>query len=575
MGRDLDGEVFHKMIYILNIILNSFLNVIAKSTPRTIEYRCVDIEVKRRRILAVTLSMVFIFLIASSTLVNANLRFQSSYSCSDKERYCMSEGIKTIDGEEVHRDCWEYAYKKTCNYPSQNNCRNYSNCYNLGQRDCLLKDSLGNCVNIKKEFSCMSYEATHIASEKIRYGLEDKEGREGLVCKGIPCIDGNCVDKSYEMDGDMVSSVSQLGAMAQGKSDGVNIKIFEGTPYHCSDKMIGACSCCGVFPKGWGRSLGMGCTKDEKTLSKLRADDLCVFASRTKTKKMGFTTVTKEHYCCWGNILEKTIQVEGRKQLGMSFANGSSPNCRGLNADEIGRVDFSKMDFSKVAADMHKKIALPDHDDIKSRITDALDNSHEYDPDRPAHKSNYMSGVNKRLITDEKNRIKAEKEEKEKLERERLERERLERERKERERLEKIRLEKERLERIRLEKIRIEKERLERERLEKIRLEKIIVERKKEKAFKDCWKIQKEDYDHGSKIQELKKLMVTKQHLHEEYVVLSRRGDILREEGYKLARKALHAPGDLYDVFLREGWEWTDEVQKKAKLTYSDYQRRY
>ena len=44
----------------------------------------------------------------------------------------------------------------------------------------------------------------------------------------MPCIDGNCMDKSYQMDEDMVSSVAQLGALSQGKNTQAGFKIFEG-----------------------------------------------------------------------------------------------------------------------------------------------------------------------------------------------------------------------------------------------------------------------------------------------------------------------------------------------------------
>ena len=124
-------------------------------------------------------------------------KFISSYPCSDTGKYCSGGGgMRKIDGFEVRRDCWEYSYKKTYRYPSRNDCSKHYRCYSLGQRDCLLRDSLGNCVNLKKEFSCKRHVPTYVESETVRYGLKEKEGPEGLVCKGIPCIDGNCIDKS-------------------------------------------------------------------------------------------------------------------------------------------------------------------------------------------------------------------------------------------------------------------------------------------------------------------------------------------------------------------------------------------
>ena len=53
----------------------------------------------------------------------------------------------------------------------------------------------------------------------VRTGLIEKEGREKLVCKGIPCIDGNCVDKSYETNGEMMDSLSKLYATSNMNPD--------------------------------------------------------------------------------------------------------------------------------------------------------------------------------------------------------------------------------------------------------------------------------------------------------------------------------------------------------------------
>ena len=166
--------------------------------------------------------LLTLFIVIYGLNASAGGRFNSGYPCSDAGKYCVSSGEREVQGFKVSRDCWEWAYVKQCAYPSKNDCNKYGHCYSLGQRDCLMRDSMGNCVNIKKEFSCKRWTPTVVESEEIRYGAENKQGEKGLVCEGVPCIDGNCLDKSYEMDADMVSSIAQLGALAQGKSDGVN-----------------------------------------------------------------------------------------------------------------------------------------------------------------------------------------------------------------------------------------------------------------------------------------------------------------------------------------------------------------
>ena len=59
---------------------------------------------------------------------------------------------------------------------------------------------------------------------------------------------------------------------------------------------------------------------------------------------------------CEESLLDKTIRVEGRKQLeanGNSFAKNDDS---GLSIEEMKRIDFSKMDFSKIIEDLKIKM---------------------------------------------------------------------------------------------------------------------------------------------------------------------------------------------------------------------------
>jgi hypothetical protein len=95
--------------------------------------------------------IVIIFTIFNNSLqALANQPFIVNVPCINSGKYCTSSGARIVDGVKVHRDCWEYAYTKKCNYPSKNNCSLYEHCYAVGNRECLLKDSLGNCVNVCK-----------------------------------------------------------------------------------------------------------------------------------------------------------------------------------------------------------------------------------------------------------------------------------------------------------------------------------------------------------------------------------------------------------------------------------------
>lgn len=337
----------------------------------------------------------------SAGSTQAGTKFTANYPCADSARTCISGGgTRTIQGYKVHRDCWEWGYTKSCKVPSKNNCGEYNHCYALGNRECLLKDNYGVCINWEKEFSCKRSTSTHIETQRVSYDTQDVEGDKVMVCKGVPCIDGNCIDKSYEMDKEMMNSVSQLYALSKVKTDGQNLKIFEGSGRHCSKKVSGYTNCCRVEKPGvgWGKHIGSHCTSDEKYLMQLRQKNLCVYAGKQiKKNKLGIKSITKHHFCCFNNILEKTIQVQARAQLGLNFGGGDNPNCRGLTLQELERVDFTKINFSEFAAEVQSKMVLPDSGDVKARVLDSFSNINGFDEQFPDRASNKKAGVNNRV----------------------------------------------------------------------------------------------------------------------------------------------------------------------------------
>jgi hypothetical protein len=67
----------------------------------------------------------------------------------------------------------------------------------------------------------------------------------------------------------------------------------------------------------------------------------------------------KRSFCCFGSKLVKNIQVQARKQLGLGFGDVKSPECRGLTAEEIARVDFSKLDLSEIYEELIARYKAP------------------------------------------------------------------------------------------------------------------------------------------------------------------------------------------------------------------------
>lgn len=320
----------------------------------------------------------------TSTACVANDSFKSNYPCRDIQKECISSGVRIIDGYEVYRDCWEYQVEKVCDYPSKDDCSKYSHCYFVSTLECLLTDCLGNCVNRKEEYSCKRWIPASKESTKTRVRLQEKEGQAGIICEGIPCIDGNCVDHRFLTNGEMMDSISKLYAVSQMKAgDGVNISLFKGSSDHCSKKATSYSNCCATSLKGWGSNVGAKCSKNEQILIEKRKKNLCVYVGKESNKKIGVTTLVKHHYCCFGNLLDKVVQVQARKQLGLSFGSGKNPDCRGLTLEEIERINWDEIDFTEFIEDLKikffSKYKMPGCDDLKERINNSLPDIREFD----------------------------------------------------------------------------------------------------------------------------------------------------------------------------------------------------
>lgn len=361
----------------------------------------------------------------------------AGYPCSDAERVCTGAGgTRIIDGFPVKRDCWEWSYVKTCAFPGKNDCQDYAHCYVVRDLPCKLKDSQGTCLIKQREFSCKAWNPVTRENKTVRVGLEEKDGQEGLVCEGIPCIDGNCVDKSYMTNGEMMDSLSKLYATSKMNPDGKgNINLFPGSGRNCTKDPLSYRNCCSTDPKGWGQNIGAHCSSDEKQLMEARSRNLCVYVGKEKTGVMKSTV--KHHFCCFNNLIDKVIQTGARAQLGMSFGSGGNPECRGLTLEEIQRINFDKVDFTEFIEDFKLKFAgkykAPNVGDLTATVQGSLKSMRRYD-NNPDNRNNNLTGWKDNIKddsweADEERRIEAErlaeleKQRLAKLEAERLEKE--------------------------------------------------------------------------------------------------------------------------------------------------------
>jgi conjugal transfer mating pair stabilization protein TraN len=176
--------------------------------------------------------------------------------------------------------------------------------------------------------------------------------------RGIPCLDGNCVDKSYLIEEDMMESISKLSILnnTNSKFDNSFDEFFSGICRSCSKKFGGIKNCCGNF-RGWGLKIGMKCNESEKKLLNAQRNNLCVFIGRKKKRRLGIKVSTRYYFCCFKNQLDKEIQVQGREQLGLNFGSSKSPNCRGLTIKQMQEIDFDKIDFTNIASELSKNFS--------------------------------------------------------------------------------------------------------------------------------------------------------------------------------------------------------------------------
>ena len=329
-----------------------------------------------RAVLPITLLLSFIIY----SLPSLAGRFSSGYSCSDTTRVCRDgPATKTVDGFPVYKSCWSYGYIKTCNYPSKNDCYKYAQCYEVAVRDCILRDSYGNCVNSLKEFSCERTELASRDSSKVHYSPDDKNKAKELVCKGVPCVDGNCVDKSYTKNDEMLDSIAKLYVMSEATKGGMALNLFPGAVQQCTKKPTDYSNCCNVSTdKGlinnWGHNIGAKCTADERLLISKRQNNLCVYAAKEKKATAGVLQHVKHKYCCFGNILNKVLQEQVRKQLNISWstAGGETANCRGLTIHELLQVNFDLIDLSEAYELILRRLKLPSLGDIDSRVKSSM-----------------------------------------------------------------------------------------------------------------------------------------------------------------------------------------------------------
>lgn len=260
-------------------------------------------------------------------------RYHSMIEDPPTDKYWKGKKVNDSWGQTVTYAC-KYSCKSTCA------CLKQRGCEQIGS-ECI--ESIGNhCVKWKQKFQCKG---------KIN------PARTKLTGNTAFCLDGNCLDSGFQSDQDMIQALgylSLLEAIRKELPGTEDIQVFKGHPYSCTRWCLSFKDCCNCG--GWGVSIGLtSCDEDSKTVGKLRQEGKCVLVGTFTAEREKFTKMPirkKTVFCCFGNKFAKLLQEQGKPQLGQNFGTPEEPNCRGFTAEELSKIDFSKLDLTEIISDV-------------------------------------------------------------------------------------------------------------------------------------------------------------------------------------------------------------------------------
>lgn len=90
------------------------------------------------------------------------------------------------------------------------------------------------------------------------------------------------------------------------------------------------------------------CSETDFTLAVKRETKLAVYVGSYCAKKTMLGCIEKrKSYCVYNSQVGRIIQEQGREQLGITWGDPETPECRGLTIDEFSQIDFAKLDLSE------------------------------------------------------------------------------------------------------------------------------------------------------------------------------------------------------------------------------------
>jgi hypothetical protein len=253
---------------------------------------------------------------------------------------------RIIQGEPITRDHFEEHYHYACFKTSPKTCAGLreKGCYQVKSK---CKEKSGNqCILWEQTYAC--------PSGKKSFRLYQSSNKENPFC-----LTGNCADTSYEANNEMMAVMGHLYALREAQNDLRKFQvIFKGEDRRCTRNCLDFRDCCGSL-NGWGVTLNLSsCDEGEKQLALLRQKNLCVMVGTycAEREKIFNNCIRKKTtFCCYGTKMARLIQQNAHSQLGIGFGSPEGPNCSGLSAEQLSRMDFSKINFSEIFEDIQNQ----------------------------------------------------------------------------------------------------------------------------------------------------------------------------------------------------------------------------
>jgi hypothetical protein len=257
------------------------------------------------------------------------------------------------------------------NYQNTKICSTIDNCKSIPS-DCSLQTT--KCLNFSDNNVCNYRQNTYACSKTTVTSTASVECGSNIYCTG-----NQCTKIEEDSNQDFATSIAYLSSINQAAKDNNasadNLKIFSGSGKSCEKDTVSYNNCC--KDDGWGQDYtGASCKEEEKTLMELQSKKMCHYVGSYCSQKvplLGKCLKTKKTYCCFNSKISRVIMEQGRAQLGKGWGSAESPDCGGFTPDELGRLQFDKMNLSEIAADIAESVVVPDKTYLEGKVKTTME----------------------------------------------------------------------------------------------------------------------------------------------------------------------------------------------------------